>query len=214
MLWTRNGYSLDQFALQSRSQRQRWFGAHRSLLRASSVLRGVRSRASVEGRDTRRGCSHDRIAAHASGAARVAHSVVHLTTEEEVRVGRPTSFRLSDDLLERLDAEAAATGTSVSALVASVLDEGLETRQFPGIVYRDGPAGRRAGLLGGPDVWEVVRAVRGMAGQGEQRLRRVAAERALPVERGDWRSTSMQHSPTRSTLASPRTRLLPGTPGS
>jgi hypothetical protein len=98
-------------------------------------------------------------------------------------MARPTSFRLSDDLLERLDAEAAATGTSVSALVASVLDEGLKTRRFPGIVYRDGPTGRRAGLLGGPDVWEVVRAVRGMAGQGEQRVRRVAAERALTVER-------------------------------
>jgi len=96
---------------------------------------------------------------------------------------RPTSFRLSDDLLERLDTEAAATGTSVSALVVSVLDEGLKTRRFPGIVYRDGPAGRRAGLLGGPDVWEVVRAVSGMAGQGEQRVRRVAAERALPAER-------------------------------
>jgi hypothetical protein len=64
-----------------------------------------------------------------------------------------------------------------------VLDEGLKIRRFPGIVYRDGPTGRRAGLLGGPDVWEVVRAVRGMAGQGEQRVRRVAAERALPVER-------------------------------
>ena len=98
-------------------------------------------------------------------------------------MARPTSFRLRDDLLERLDSEAAATGTSVSALVASVLDEGLKTRRFPGIVYRDGPTGRRAGLLGGPDVWEVVRAVRGMVAQGEQRVRRVAAERALPVER-------------------------------
>jgi len=26
----------------------------------------------------------------------------------------------------------------------------------PGIMFRDGPAGRRAGLIGGPDVWEVV----------------------------------------------------------
>jgi len=29
----------------------------------------------------------------------------------------------------------------------------------PGIVFRDGPAGRRAGLSGGPDVWEVIAAV-------------------------------------------------------
>ena len=32
--------------------------------------------------------------------------------------------------------------------------------EFPGVVFADGPAGRRARLTGGPDVWEVVRAVR------------------------------------------------------
>jgi hypothetical protein len=26
----------------------------------------------------------------------------------------------------------------------------------PGIVCRDGPAGRRPGVVGGPDVWEVI----------------------------------------------------------
>lgn len=30
----------------------------------------------------------------------------------------------------------------------------------PGVIFRDGPAGRRAVLMGGPDVWEVIRAVR------------------------------------------------------
>lgn len=30
----------------------------------------------------------------------------------------------------------------------------------PGVVFRDGPAGRRAVLTAGPDVWEVVRAIR------------------------------------------------------
>jgi hypothetical protein len=95
---------------------------------------------------------------------------------------RPTSFRLTEDLVERLDAEAVAAGTSVSALVATVLDEGLKTRQFPGVVYRVGPTGRRAGLVGGPDVWEVVRAVRGAAGRGEDRVRRVANERGLLID--------------------------------
>ena len=32
--------------------------------------------------------------------------------------------------------------------------------EHPGIVFRPGPTGRRAGLAGGPDVWEVVRAVK------------------------------------------------------
>jgi hypothetical protein len=89
-------------------------------------------------------------------------------------VGRPTSFRLPDGLLRRLEEEASATGMSVSALVSSLLDEGLKTRHFPGIVYRDGPAGRRAGLMGGPDVWEVIRDFRAASGRGEPRIRRVA----------------------------------------
>ena len=29
----------------------------------------------------------------------------------------------------------------------------------PGVLFREGPAGRRAVLVGGPDVWEVVRAI-------------------------------------------------------
>jgi hypothetical protein len=32
--------------------------------------------------------------------------------------------------------------------------------EHPGVVFREGPTGRRAGLVAGPDVWEVVGAVR------------------------------------------------------
>lgn len=98
-------------------------------------------------------------------------------------MARPTSFRLPADLLERLDEEAAASGTSVTALVTSLLDEGLKTQRFPGVVYRDGPAGRRAALVGGPDVWEVVRAVSQGTGRGEARLRAIAETHDLPVSR-------------------------------
>jgi len=41
-----------------------------------------------------------------------------------------------------------------------LVDEGLRMAEHPGVVFRDGPTGRRAGLVTGPDVWEVVRAVR------------------------------------------------------
>jgi predicted DNA-binding protein len=91
-------------------------------------------------------------------------------------MGKPTSFRLPADLLVRLEEEATSTGSSVTALVSSLLDEGLKIRRFPGITYRGGPAGRRAGLVGGPDVWELVRAVQRGSGEGEQRLRNVADE--------------------------------------
>ncbi len=32
--------------------------------------------------------------------------------------------------------------------------------EHPGVIFRSGPTGRRAALAGGPDVWEVIRAVR------------------------------------------------------
>lgn len=48
-----------------------------------------------------------------------------------------------------------------------------------GIVFRDGPSGRRAGLMGGPDVWEVVSAVRGSDQRGDAAI--VAAARDLDL---------------------------------
>lgn len=44
----------------------------------------------------------------------------------------------------------------------------------PGIVFRSGPAGRRPGLANGPDVWEVIRVLKGIDASGEDRLQRVA----------------------------------------
>jgi uncharacterized protein (DUF433 family) len=37
----------------------------------------------------------------------------------------------------------------------------------PGIVFRGGPAGHRAALAGGPDVWEVIKAVKSLGGGDE-----------------------------------------------
>ena len=36
----------------------------------------------------------------------------------------------------------------------------MRSDAHPGVAFREGPAGRRAVVAGGPDVWEVVRAVR------------------------------------------------------
>ena len=92
---------------------------------------------------------------------------------------RPTSFRLPEELLERLDSEAISAGSSATTLVASILDEGLKTRRFPGIVYRDGPTGRRAAVVGGPDVWEIIRALKQTPGKDERRVRTLAEELGL-----------------------------------
>jgi hypothetical protein len=95
-------------------------------------------------------------------------------------MGHPASFRLPEELLARIDEEASERGTTATALVTTLLDEGLKTRRFPGIIYRDGLAGRRAAVLGGPGVWEIVRAIKSAPGRGEQRLRRLAVELGLP----------------------------------
>lgn len=44
----------------------------------------------------------------------------------------------------------------------------------PGIVFRDGPAGRRAALAAGPDVWELVRFMRGLSEHGDEATGRAA----------------------------------------
>lgn len=52
-------------------------------------------------------------------------------------------------------------GTSASALAKRLIDEGLRSEAHPLVTFRDGPTGRRAALINGPDVWEVVAAVVG-----------------------------------------------------
>jgi len=49
------------------------------------------------------------------------------------------------------------------------VDEGLRMEEHPLIVFRDGPAGRRARVIGGPDVWEIIRDVQSV-GRSEPAL--------------------------------------------
>jgi hypothetical protein len=68
----------------------------------------------------------------------------------------PVSTRYPSETLRRLDRRAEDEGHSRSTLIQRYVAEGLEMDEYPGIVFRSGPAGRRPGLVGGPDVWEVV----------------------------------------------------------
>lgn len=72
------------------------------------------------------------------------------------KVAAPVSTRYPSDTLRRLDRRARAEGHSRSNLIQRYVSEGIAMDEHPGIVFRSGPAGRRPGLLGGPDVWEVV----------------------------------------------------------
>lgn len=73
----------------------------------------------------------------------------------------PASVRFDASVVDRLSRFVAARpGLSASAATNLLVDEGLRMQEHPLVVFRDGPAGRRARLIGGPDVWEVAAAVR------------------------------------------------------
>jgi hypothetical protein len=72
----------------------------------------------------------------------------------------PRAVRFEPAVLERLRRYVRAhPGSSASALTSRFVDEALRMEEHPGLLFRDGPSGRRAVLIGGPDVWEVVRNV-------------------------------------------------------
>ena len=79
-----------------------------------------------------------------------------LTTCDTVGVSVNVSVRLDDRLAERLRLRARAAGESLSDRLRRYAEEGARRDEHPMITFRDGPTGRRAGLIGGPDVWEVA----------------------------------------------------------
>jgi hypothetical protein len=91
---------------------------------------------------------------------------------------RPFSARLERDVVDRLEQRGERTGLNKSRLAEQYISEGMRMDDHPGIVFRDGPTGRRAGLASGPDVWQVVQAVRA-SGRGEAAIRAAAEWAAL-----------------------------------
>lgn len=89
------------------------------------------------------------------------------------------SVPVSDDVAARLDAHSEDGDLRPAELAALLLEEGLKTREFPGIVYKDGPAGRRASLAGGPDVWQVIRALDEVPADGPDPVETVSIEADL-----------------------------------
>lgn len=88
----------------------------------------------------------------------------------------PLSIRFDKALLERLRRRAVIESSTASGLAQRLVDEGLRAHEHPGIVFKDGPSGRRAALVAGPDVWEVVAAVGGAGAKDEKRAVAVAAQ--------------------------------------
>jgi hypothetical protein len=73
----------------------------------------------------------------------------------------PLSIRFTPALLARLRQRANATpGASAAGLAQRLIDEGLRMADHPGVIFKDGPSGRRAALAYGPDVWEIIKFLR------------------------------------------------------
>ncbi len=77
-------------------------------------------------------------------------------------------------VIDRLERRGASAGLNKSRMAERYIDEGIRMEDHPGIVFRDGPTGRRAGLAGGPDVWEVIAAIRAGDREGEDAILAVA----------------------------------------
>src|SRR5271165_7322704 len=75
---------------------------------------------------------------------------------DTVCVSVNVSVRLDDRLAERLRLRARAAGESLSDRLRRYAEEGARQDEHPLITFRDGPTGRRAGVIGGPDVWEIA----------------------------------------------------------
>src|ERR1700691_5340118 len=92
---------------------------------------------------------------------------------------KPFSIRMSPKTLARLDLGARRRGEAKARTAERLIDEGLRMEDHPGVVFRDGPSGRRAALAGGPDVWEIIETLKGTGLAGEQAIAAAAEWGAL-----------------------------------
>lgn len=70
---------------------------------------------------------------------------------------RARGLRLPEELDGEIEREMRLRGTTFSEVASSLLREAVRMRRVPGIVFMDGPVGRRASIAGtGLDVWEVI----------------------------------------------------------
>lgn len=80
------------------------------------------------------------------------------------------SARWNADVVSRLSRRSELAGTNKSRLAERYVDEGTRMDEHPGIVFRSGPAGRRAALAGGPDLWEVLTTLKSGKARGEEAI--------------------------------------------
>jgi hypothetical protein len=96
----------------------------------------------------------------------------------------PLSIRFTPSLLARLRQRANATpGASAAGLAQRLIDEGLRMADHPGVIFKNGPSGRRAALAYGPDVWEVIKFLREVDERGPAAIDAAAEVFAVDTSR-------------------------------
>jgi uncharacterized protein (DUF433 family) len=108
-------------------------------------------------------------------------------------------IRLPEATVKEIESAAANSGRDFSSVARDLLVEAVKMKNCPGIVFADGPTGRRARVSGtGIDVWEIVAAFKGVGEKytelkkayhwiGESQLRSALAYYALYPEEIDAR---------------------------
>ena len=87
-------------------------------------------------------------------------------------MSHPLSVRLSDATIARLGKHARRVHLAPRTLAQRYVEEGLRMDEHPLIRFAEGPAGRRARLVGtGKDVWEVIATVRDNDGDAAETAR-------------------------------------------
>ncbi len=96
----------------------------------------------------------------------------------------PRSIRFDPVVLGRLRSYTSReAGSNISAVAHRLIDEGLRMCEHPGIVFKAGPSGRRAALMNGPDVWEIIKFLREIDERGPAALVAAAEVFSLDVSR-------------------------------
>jgi len=93
------------------------------------------------------------------------------------------AIRIKSETLRELRKRSTQSGEPIVRLAQRYIDEGMRLDRHPGIVFRDGPAGRRAVVVGGPDVWETIAAARSAPERGEELVNALAERIGVPADR-------------------------------
>ncbi len=112
-------------------------------------------------REAEVGASGHALAWHTSGKVRFELRTLCYIDDMSENV----SVRLEDGLAQRLRLRARAAGETLSDRLRRYAEEGIRRDEHPMVTFRDGATGRRAGVVGGPDVWEIAMWIDDLSGE-------------------------------------------------